>query len=110
MPCHACSDAQLPSPSPPMTAVQDRCLRPMPHPCLRPLPACVFAPCHVTLAADGEVIHTRNGPEAHPALRDELQGRAFIVRTLERLGLNVETIKPVSRPSAPRWSGRHAQD
>src|SRR4051812_13896277 len=31
----------LPSPSPP------RCL----HPCLRPLPACVFAPCHVTLAA-----------------------------------------------------------
>ena len=24
-----------------------RCL----HPCLRPLPACVFAPCHVTLAA-----------------------------------------------------------
>ena len=57
---------------------------------------------------DGEVVHTRNGPKGHPALRDELQGRAFIVRTLERLGLNVETIKPVSRPSAPRWSGRDA--
>jgi len=32
------------------TAVQDRCLRHRLR-CLRPLPACVFAPCHVTLAA-----------------------------------------------------------
>jgi hypothetical protein len=51
--------------------------------------------------ADGEVVHTRNGPKAHPALRDELAGRAFIVRTLERLGLNMETVKPVGRPSKP---------
>jgi hypothetical protein len=42
---------------------------------------------------DGEVIRTPAGIKAHPALRDELNGRAFIVRTLERLGLNVETIK-----------------
>jgi hypothetical protein len=54
------------------------------------------------ISVDGEVIHTRNGPKAHPALRDELAGRAFIVRTLERLGLNVETIKPMGRPS-PAW-------
>ena len=47
---------------------------------------------------DGEVVHTRNGPKAHPALRDELAGRAFIVKTLERLGLNLETIRPVGRP------------
>jgi hypothetical protein len=51
--------------------------------------------------ADGEVVHTRNGPRAHPALRDELAGRSFIVRTLERLGLNLEAIKPVGRP----WRG-----
>jgi hypothetical protein len=38
------------------------------------------------------------------ALRDELAGRAFIVRTLERLGLNVETIKPMGRPSKG-WRG-----
>jgi hypothetical protein len=55
------------------------------------------------ISADGEVIHTRNGPKAHPALRDELQCRSFIVRTLERLGLNVETIKPIGRP--PRGIG-----
>jgi hypothetical protein len=55
---------------------------------------------------DGETIHSRNGPKAHPALRDELAGRAFIVRTLERLGLNVETIKPVGRPSKGfGWTG-----
>jgi hypothetical protein len=55
------------------------------------------------ISADGEVVNTRAGPKAHPALRDELAGRAFIVRTLERLGLNVETIKPMGRPSKTRW-------
>lgn len=48
--------------------------------------------------AEGEVVRTKSGPKAHPALRDELAGRAFVARTLERLGLNVETIKPVGRP------------
>ena len=56
------------------------------------------------ISADGEVVNTRAGPKAHPALRDELAGRAFIVRTLERLGLNVETIKPMGRPSKIGWS------
>jgi hypothetical protein len=34
--------------------------------------------------ADGEIVEGRNGPRAHPALREELAGRAFICRTLER--------------------------
>jgi hypothetical protein len=59
------------------------------------------------ITADGEVVNTRAGPKAHPALRDELAGRAFIVRTLERLGLNVETIKPMGRPSKG-WRGPDA--
>jgi hypothetical protein len=56
---------------------------------------------------DGEVVATRGGPKAHPALRDELAGRAFIVRTLERLGLNVEAIKSgPGRPPRPfGWTG-----
>jgi hypothetical protein len=48
--------------------------------------------------ADGEVVQTRSGPKAHPALRDELAGRAFICRTLERLGVTLETVKPIGRP------------
>jgi hypothetical protein len=35
----------------------------------------------------------------HP--KHELQLRAFIVKTLEKLGLNVETIKPIGRPPNP---------
>jgi hypothetical protein len=52
------------------------------------------------ITADGEVVNTRSGQlKAHPGLRDELAGRAFIVRTLERLGLNLEAVKPIGRPS-----------
>jgi hypothetical protein len=55
---------------------------------------------------DGEVIATKTGPKAHPALRDELANRAFVVRGLERLGLNIETIKPPGRPPRPHgWTG-----
>jgi hypothetical protein len=47
---------------------------------------------------DGEVIRASSGPKAHPALRDELANRAFVARTLERLGLNLEAVKPMGRP------------
>src|SRR5215831_5088428 len=54
------------------------------------------------IARDGDVIHTRTGvPKTHPAVKDELACRAFVVKTLERLGLNVETIKPMGRPPKP---------
>jgi hypothetical protein len=52
------------------------------------------------IAADGLVIPTKTGLKAHPALRDELAARAFVVRTLERLGITVEAIKPVGRPGS----------
>ena len=48
--------------------------------------------------ADGEVILVRGLPKPHPALREELSARSFVVRTLERLGLNLEAIKPIGRP------------
>jgi hypothetical protein len=34
-------------------------------------------------------------------LKHELANRAFVVRTLARLGLNFETVKPVGRPTQP---------
>jgi hypothetical protein len=47
---------------------------------------------------DGSVIYSRNGvPKVHPAVKDELACRAFVTRGLERLGLNIETIKPGAR-------------
>jgi hypothetical protein len=50
---------------------------------------------------DGEVIRARSGPKVHPACKDELACRAFVVRTLERLGLNVEAVKSPGRPTNP---------
>jgi hypothetical protein len=52
--------------------------------------------------ADGEIIQTENGPKAHPALKDELANRAFICRTLRQLGLNLEPVRSVGRPTAWR--------
>src|SRR5262245_46284559 len=55
------------------------------------------------IARDGEVVHSRSGvPRSHPSIRDELQLRAFIVKTIEKLGINFEAIKPLGRPSG--WS------
>jgi hypothetical protein len=54
------------------------------------------------IARDGHVIHTRTGiPRTHPAIKDELAARAFVVRTLERLGINIESIKTPGRPGRP---------
>jgi hypothetical protein len=53
------------------------------------------------IAEDGAVIRTRSGPKSHPACKDELACRAFVARTLERLGLNVEVVKSPGRPTKP---------
>ena len=51
---------------------------------------------------DGVTIYSRGGiPRSHPSIKDELQLRAFVVKTIERLGINFESIKPVGRPSNP---------
>jgi hypothetical protein len=53
---------------------------------------------------EGETIMIKGVPKSHPLLRDEIQIRAFVVRGLQRLGLNVEAVKPVGRPPAGGWS------
>jgi hypothetical protein len=53
---------------------------------------------------DGETVRTKTGVRAHPALRDELAGRAFVCRTLDRLGVTIESVKPIGRPPAA-WRG-----
>ena len=56
---------------------------------------------------DGAVLYGKHGPSAHPAIKEELAARAFICRTLARLGLNVEPIKPPGRPGGLHgWSPR----
>jgi hypothetical protein len=50
------------------------------------------------IAAEGETVRTRTGIRAHPALRDEPANRAFITRTLTKLGIATEPIKSPGRP------------
>jgi hypothetical protein len=49
---------------------------------------------------DGVTIRTKSGLKSHPSIRDEMSCRAFVVRTLQKLGLNLEQIKSVGRPSS----------
>jgi hypothetical protein len=72
--------------------------------------ACTAADRAAALAArineDGEVIRTKTGLREHPCLRAELATRAFIVRTIQRLGINLEAVKPMGRPPAGiGWKG-----
>jgi P27 family predicted phage terminase small subunit len=51
------------------------------------------------LARDGPMIKTKVGPKEHPMVKHQMIARAFIVRTLSRLGLNFEPLRTsVGRP------------
>jgi len=55
--------------------------------------------------SDGDIIRTKAGMREHPGLKHELAARAFVIRTLARLGLDSEAIKPIGRPPAKSWGG-----
>jgi len=63
----------------------------------------------IEIDRDGEIVRWRGGMREHPGLRAELAARSFIVRTLQRLGINLEVVRPASgqRPS-PTWSNSRA--
>jgi hypothetical protein len=50
------------------------------------------------IAIDGVVIRGQQGAKANPLLRDEIQCRAFVVRTLKALGVTLEPAKQIGRP------------
>jgi hypothetical protein len=52
---------------------------------------------------DGAVVEGKDGPRCHPACKEELAARAFVVRGIEKLGLNLEAIRTPGRP--PKFSG-----
>ena len=56
------------------------------------------ADCAVQIERDGALIMTKNGPRDHPLLKHELANRAFVVRSLVRLGINIEPVRPIGRP------------
>jgi Phage terminase, small subunit len=59
--------------------------------------------CAEAIDRDGPMIRTKNGLREHPLLKTEIASRAFVVRSLHRLGLDIEP--PRSTPGRP--SGTH---
>ena len=49
--------------------------------------------CRAIIDRDGEIVKTKAGPREHPLLKAELASRAFVVRTLARLGLAYEPVR-----------------
>ena len=56
--------------------------------------------CREAIERDGLFIKSRGGTRENGTTKIELANRAFIVRTLAKLGLDVEPIRPVGRPTA----------
>ncbi len=55
--------------------------------------------CRAIVDQEGILLTMKGGVRENPAAKLELANRAFVVRTLSRLGLDVEAIKAVGRPS-----------
>lgn len=68
--------------------------------------------CSDIIAVDGSVISTKHGPRDHPLLRHELAARSFVVRTIARLGLDVEPVRsgPGRPPGTLACKGRQYAD
>ena len=50
--------------------------------------------CADAIANDGVVVKQKNGPaREHPLIKAELANRSFVVRTLQKLGLDVEPVR-----------------
>ena len=55
--------------------------------------------CKAQIDADGETIRTKTGLKDHPLLRHEAVSRAFVIKALKALGLDVEPLRSgVGRP------------
>jgi hypothetical protein len=54
--------------------------------------------CKMQIDRDGAVIRTKAGLKDHPLLRHEAVARAFVVKTLKALNLDVEPLRQPGRP------------
>jgi hypothetical protein len=59
--------------------------------------------CAAAIADEGLTVRTANGLRDHPLLKHELAARAFVVRSLHRLGLDIEPVRSVGRPGGKGW-------
>jgi hypothetical protein len=61
--------------------------------------------CAAEIKRSGVMLRTKTGTRENPLLKIELANRAFVTRTLARLGLDSEPIKTLGRPAARGYDG-----
>ncbi len=62
--------------------------------------------CRAEIDRDGPVLRLKGGAlKDHPALKHELANRAFVTRCIARLGLDVEAVGRIGRPSGGGYRG-----
>jgi hypothetical protein len=61
--------------------------------------------CSIEIKRSGVMLRTKTGARENPLLKIELANRAFVTRTLARLGLDSEPIKTLGRPPARGFDG-----
>jgi hypothetical protein len=72
------------------------------------LQACALADRIAGLAAEiersGLMIPAKEGSRSNPLLKEEVAARSLLIRTLQKLGITEESIRPIGRP--PHGTGR----
>jgi hypothetical protein len=67
--------------------------------------------CSEAIAREGATIRLPNGVlKDHPLVKHELANRSFVARQLQRLGLDVEPLKPTGRPAGSYSFGRFEKE
>jgi P27 family predicted phage terminase small subunit len=62
-----------------------------------------IADCVEQIAREGMTLRTAQGFRAHPLIKVEQASRAFLVRCLHRLGLDLEPVRPGPGRPAKGW-------
>jgi hypothetical protein len=60
--------------------------------------------CRARIDEDGELLDIRGQLKSHPLIREETAARALAIRTVQKLGLRLEPVRAVGRPSGSRVS------
>jgi hypothetical protein len=64
-----------------------------------------IAGLEVEIERTGLMIPTKEGSRSNPLLKEEVAVRSLLIRTLQKLGITEESVRPLGRPS--HGTGRH---
>ena len=63
--------------------------------------------CRLQVAKEGQTIATKSGMKPHPLIQSETAARSLAVRCIAALGIALEPVKPMGRPSNSTRDAHH---